>query len=276
MTGDDAQACEGVRIAALADLRARLGMPVTPGAPVASAIPHLLITDPAGGWVAVDGSGLVAGFAQVALREGLWILAQLFVSPATQGAGTGRRLLNRAVEHGPAAAAGLIASSPDARAISLYGRLDGFELHPAVSASGTIDRSQLAGEPGVREGSGADLDFAAELDRRLRGGPHGPDLEHLIDSGAQLLVLPDRGYAIAEAEGPGIVAATDPAAGIALLRECLARTSGPASMRRITAGQQWAIRTALDLGMELRPWGPLFTRGSGAATGAYLSHPAFC
>ena len=88
----------------------------------------------------------------------------------------------------------------------------------------------------------------------------------------------DRGYAVSGPGGPELVAAVDPEAADALLVECLLRTAPGtrATVKRIGAGQPWAIRTSLRAKLALRPWGPLLARGTGAPTAAYLADSAFC
>ena len=239
---------------------------------------HLLDTDPGGSFVAVDANDLVVGFAQAALREDIWVMAHLFVSPAGQGLGIGSKLLSRTWEYGAGTSSGIVASTPDPRAIRAYARLAGFEVHPMLQASGTIDARFGPGLDGVRKGTEGDLDFAAHVDRSTRGAPHGPDLDYHLANGGTLLILPDRGYAVVSASGPDIVAALDEEAGAALLNACLSICSreGEVFVKRIGASHQWAIRVALDAGLALRPWGPLLTRNSAAARAAYLPDSAFC
>jgi GNAT superfamily N-acetyltransferase len=277
MAEGDLIACEDVFHRSLGALREKLGLPRHPGSALFGATAHLLRTDPEGSWVAVDEQGKLIGFTQAAVREDLWVLAHLFVAPEAQGGGVGRLLLRRGCGYGAAAPGGLIASTPDPRAIVAYGRLAGFALHPVLTATGRLARSRLAGVSGVREGTRGDLDFAADLDRAVRGGPHGPDLECLLAGGACLLVVPGQGYAIAGEGGPLIVAARDEGTAVSLLQECLARsTDEEVTIKRMGAAQQWAMRVAIELGLEPRPWGPLLTRASPAATSAYLPDSAFC
>jgi ribosomal protein S18 acetylase RimI-like enzyme len=239
---------------------------------------HLLDTDPAGSYVAVDENGLVVGFAQAARRDDLWVMAHLFVSPECQGLGVGSELLRKTFWYGAGASSGIVASTPDPRAIRAYARLAGFEVHPMLQASGTIDARFSPSLEGVREGTAADLDFAAHVDRSTRGGPHGPDLDYHLANGGTLLVLPDRGYAIASMSGPDIVAALDNDAGATLLHACLSICGQEAEVhiKRIGASHQWAVQVALAAGLALRPWGPLITWNSAAATSAYLPDSAFC
>ena len=77
------------------DYQGRLNQPAMPDdlAPLRRLLLHLLTTDPDRFWVAQrsDGSGGIVGFASASLREGLWFLAMLFVDPAMQADGIGRR-----------------------------------------------------------------------------------------------------------------------------------------------------------------------------------------
>jgi len=239
---------------------------------------HLLDTDPAGSFVAVDRGNRVVGFAQSALREELWVMAHLFVSPEGQGLSVGSKLLSRTWEYGAAVSSGIVASTPDPRAIRAYARLSGFEVHPMLQASGTVDDRLMPSLDGVREGTAADLDFAAHVDRCTRGAPHGPDLDYHLANGGTFLVLPDRGYSVGSPSGPDIVAALDDEAGATLLNACLSicGREGVVHIKRIGASHQWAVQVALDAGLALRPWGPLITRNSGAARAAYLPDSAFC
>jgi len=278
MAIEDVGACVEVFRAALDALRVSLRL-----APIASrrldgGVAHLLETDPGGSFVAREPSGAIVGFAQAARRDSLWILAHLFIDPARQGAGIGRALLACAHSYGANCTAGLIAATPTPPALRLYGQLPGFVLHPMLTAAGEVDHARLSPSSLVREANENDLELAAELGRSIRGGAHGPDLLYLVQQGGTLLVADDRGYAVAAPAGPELVAATDPEAANALLVECLRRTAPgtQATVKRIGAGQPWAIETSLLANLALRPWGPLVARGTAAPTAAYLADSAFC
>jgi hypothetical protein len=64
-----------------------------------------LSDDPEGLWVA-EADGELAGFGFSWVSEGLWFLAELFVSPAHQGCGIGNALMRRTFEHARKAGAG--------------------------------------------------------------------------------------------------------------------------------------------------------------------------
>src|SRR5207302_6182063 len=128
-----------------------------------------------------EDDGQVVGLSQALVREDLWVLSLLGVSPRGQDHGTGKALLDAALGYGREAPGGLILCSRDPRAARRYSRA-GFDLHPSVTAWGRVQRRRLW-QPSARvlEGTAADAGLAAELDRRLRGGPHGPDLGRLLD-----------------------------------------------------------------------------------------------
>jgi len=156
----------------------------------------------------------------------------------------------------------MILSSQDPRAMRRYSQA-GFDLHPCVAARGVVDRGVLGADAGVREGAASDFGFVAEVDRRLRRGPHGPDLEMLLAQDCRLLVLDGRGYAVTRGGSPVFLGAqSDDDAG-RLLTACLRSAQGDevVTINWITAGQQWAIRAALAAGLSLYPFGPVMTRG---------------
>jgi GNAT superfamily N-acetyltransferase len=269
---DDLPICATVFKDSLNGVRAALGIAPGEFPGVEHDFAHLLCHDPDGAFVAEDDDGEVVGFALAARREELWVLCDLFVAPLAQGAGVGKLLLTKAVGYGKGLPAGIICSTADPRAIRSYARLPGFQVHPTLIARGTNDHSRVGNTDGVREGTTTDLDFAAQLDRRLRRGAHGADLEHLIANGSALLVVDERGYAVAGESGPKIVAAVDDDAGAALLRACLLHCEDGADIMIpwIGAAHQWALQVALETGMTLSPGGPLLTRNNPAATSDYL------
>src|SRR5882672_5849678 len=173
-----------------------------------SRIAHLLGTDPFGSFVAVDGAdGRIVGVAQALRREELWVLSLLGVSPDAQDRGVGRARLDAALEYGKDVRFGLILCSRDPRAARRYS-LAGFDLHPAMSARGNVDRRRLPSRSSaVREGTADDAEIAADLDRRVRRGRHGADLEYLLSQGCRFVVLGDRAYAVARGATPMFLSA---------------------------------------------------------------------
>lgn len=269
-------------VAALNGLRNSMNLPPLPdavGYQAESRILHLIGTDPGGSWCA-EHRGEVVGFAQAARRGQLWVLAHLFVYPSAQSQGLGGQLLEAAHRYGEGAKTGLIGATPDPRAISRYAALPDFEVHPTVTASG-VPRRPVRLNPAVRHGSVADLDTASAIDVELREGAHGPDLQHLLGEGATLLVLDGQGYAVVDHGNVSLLAALDEAAATSLLRTALvvaAESAGPDGVQigRMSSNQQWAIRTATETGLALRPWGPMIVRGLPAPPAPYIPHAALC
>jgi ribosomal protein S18 acetylase RimI-like enzyme len=238
---------------------------------------HALTTDPDGCIVAEQGDRVI-GVAQAIQRERLWCLSLLTVDPATQSAGAGRLLLERALAYGSDAGAALIVSSSDPRALRLYA-LAGFALRPTLEARGEVDRDALPpADPQVREGGAADLSALAAISREIRGAPHTPELEYALRAGYRLLRLADRGFAVA-APGGGVwlLVARDEAAAQALLWSALGRigeTTRPL-VRWITAEQQWAIEIVLAAGLRLVPYGAICVRGEPGPLRPFLPSAPF-
>lgn len=268
--------------AAFDDLLQRLGTSVEPDdrptAPHsrsgAAVVGQLLELDAAGAWVAtVDGQ--VCGAAMAGLREGLWYLAHLHVRPGQQGRGVGRRLLEAALRYGPSARGRLLHSSLDPQAMRCYQRA-GFVLEPAMQAIGVVRRAALPVPGRARTGDADDLDVAAEVDRRVRGAAHGPDLDVLLRGGARLLVLDDRqerGYVLIDAGTPKMLAATSTAAAVALLWAALAESGDhTVTVEILRADQQWAIDVTQRAGLSLAPMGPLCRQGETGTLAPYLPH----
>jgi ribosomal protein S18 acetylase RimI-like enzyme len=220
-------------------------------------------TDPEGVWVARE-EGRVAGFAMALTSDGLWVLAQLFVDPATQSRGLGRALLRRALGYAAGARGALITASDDARAIRLYGAA-GFTPRPALSAHGPVDRRALPALELVRDGDLDDVDRTAAVDRAVRGGARTHHIAQLVSSGDRLyLARGGRGYAVGTPHGRVVtLAAVDEEAARALLWRVLADVpaDGNASLNGLTSAQEWAFDVALRAGLAIEPGGPLFTRG---------------
>jgi GNAT superfamily N-acetyltransferase len=277
MRQNDVALCAVVFAESLNASRAARGLASEGLAGAEDSIRHLLATDPNGCLVA-EVSGEVVGFAQAAQREGVWFLGKLFVRPAAQGRGVGSGLLELAVAYGSDLPAGIICSTPDPRALRAYGRLAGFELHPTFTATGAVKTERIAEAPSVTEGLLVDLEFAAEVDRAIRLGSHGPDFTYLLGHGCSLFLINARGYALADDSGPRILAAFDDEAASDLLRACLRGCKDGAHVQipRIGRGHEWALQVALDVGLTIAPGGGLVVRDTAAASAAYLPDNVFC
>jgi GNAT superfamily N-acetyltransferase len=236
---------------------------------------RLLEADPDGAWVA-ERDGALAGVALALLREGLWGLSLLVVDPPAQGDGVGRELLARAWDYGNGARGHVILSSSDPRAIRAYARL-GLEVHPAIAAKGAP--RGIAPPAGVRAGGPEDLPLTEAVDREVRGAAHGGDLLAMLAGGHELLVAPERGYAMLRGGELRLLAARDDAAARELLRAALARIAehgADANVQFITARQQWAIEVCLEARLELEAdCGCVFTGGDTGPFAPYLPSGAY-
>jgi ribosomal protein S18 acetylase RimI-like enzyme len=226
-------------------------------------VAYPLATDPAGAFVA-ERDGRVIGVVEAIVRERLWCLSLLAVQPGIQSAGAGRALMERSLEYGGDADGGLIVASNDPRAMRLYAQ-SGFSLLPTLKAEGATDRRRLPRpDPRIREGDHQDLEALAEISREVRGAAHTSELEFALGRDGQLLRLGDRGFAVAR---PGhslwLLVARDEDAARALLWHGLERVGNTdrASVRWITAEQQWAIEVLVRARLGLSAYGALCVRG---------------
>lgn len=241
---------------------------------------HFLHTDPGGAWVAADGEKNVVGVVVALRREGVWVLSLFALDAAYRGRGIGGDLLRRALDYGEGCKGGIIASSTHPAAMRSYA-LAGFTLLPTLAAKGVVDRKSLPEKLAVREGGESDLDLAADVDRRLRGAAHGPDLSFILGSGARLLVSErssGRGYAVVSEGSPWVVAATADEVAADLLWACLASASGPETRSEVnwlTGDQDWAVRVALEAGLSLKPEGPICVKGELGPLAPYLPSGPF-
>lgn len=223
---------------------------------------HLVHTDPGGCWVAEDDSGLV-GIATSFRREVLWGLATYAVLPGRQGTGIGKPLLAAAMDHGRACTRGMIAASSDTRAARVYWQA-GFDLHPQMSLTGTVDRTAIPVVEKVREGSASDVDLMDSVDRSTRGAGHGPDHELMVELW-RLLVSDSStgsGYVyLSERGSPALLAASNRRTATRLLWAALAEGDGDVDLRHVTGANQWALDVGLAARLQLRQEGYLALRG---------------
>jgi len=240
-------------------------------------IAHMLGTDPDGAWAAVDPDGIVIGIAIAIVREKLWGLSMLAVDPAAQARGLGTRLLDAALSHGRGLTARMILSSDTPRAIRAYHRA-GIPALPALQANGALNRSRIpAGLRSVEGDPELHGDLIDRVSRHVRGASHLPDIVAAMQTGCQLLVFEDSGFALARDGSPYLVAAHDEAAAADLLWSCLA-TAGAGEQVRVmfvTAGNDWALTVALDAGLTLSPDGPVFAGGIEGTMRPFLPSGAF-
>ncbi|MFS3129678.1 N-acetyltransferase family protein [Nocardioides sp. Bht2] len=237
----------------------------------------VLSTDPGGCWVAETEHGVV-GFATSTVRELTWLLHTYVVHPEAQGRGIGRALLNSAAAHGAGCLRAMLSASADPAAVRRY-LAAGFELHPQMTASGTVDRGAIPTITKIRDGGPNDRDLMDSLDRRLRHSAHGVDhgwlLEHL-----PLLVSETStgsGYAYLNPDGGAVLlAAENRRTAARLLWAALAASApgGAVAQDHITGANQWALQVATSAGLSINPSGYLAVRGM-KPPGPYLHHGTF-
>ena len=220
---------------------------------------RFLDTDPGGSWVGEDDSG-IAGFATSVVRERLWILVTFAVRPGSQGHGIGRQLMTRAEAYGQRCDRGLLAASDDALALRRY-HTAGFALHPQMLFEGKADRSAIPAISGIREGTPDDREWMDDLDREVRGAPHGPDHASLADMCRLVVTVERGGYAYTSGGGTYLLAARDEATARRLLWECLASGEDEFEISHVSSANMWAARVALDARLAMRAEGFLGVRG---------------
>lgn len=238
-------------------------------------IAHTWQTDPDGAFVA-EQVGHAIGVAQAIVRERVWCLSMLAVSPGTQSAGAGRALFERAAAYGRATESGLIVSSNDPRALRLYAD-SGFALHPTFEAEGIVDRRRLPGQSGlVRDDDDSDLESLASLTRAVRGAPYTSELGFVLGQGGRLLRVSDRGFAVVAAEGQvWALVARDEDTAAALLWSALGLADGPTRVRWITGAQQWAIDVVARARLPMVAYGALCVRGTPGPLAPFLPSSPF-
>jgi GNAT superfamily N-acetyltransferase len=257
-------------------MRATYGLPASPLMPeddlrLQNRLRHFLTTDPGGSWVAEE-AGEIAGLSQSFVRDGYWVLSLLATVPDSQGRGLGRELLTLAMgnadPHGP----GSIQSSRDPAAMALYASA-GFSLHPGVLGRGTVRPGTVSVDPRVRHSDGNDFDSVDAIDRIVRGSARSVDIRAMVNEpGHRLLLIEDKGYAVARDDRIVTLGARDEEAATALLRTALAEMAEGATVEVnwLTAGQQWAIGTLVDSGVSLHPYGPMMVRGQPGPPSPYI------
>jgi GNAT superfamily N-acetyltransferase len=286
-TEEDAEAVRTVAIAAFGASRASRALPGEtdeewPPRRIASVHGrnrHLARTDPGGCWLAVDDAGMPVGAALSSRREGTWGLALFAVLPRAQGRGLGRELLAAALAYGRACLRGIIVGSEDPRAAATY-RQAGFTLHPAIRMRGIVNKERLPAPDGaVFEGGPRQRDMMDSVDRRTRGGAHGPDHELLLRQ-CRLFVSDDlagSGYCYVGEDGEvELLAATSRRLATRLLTAALLSLPEGTEARvpSLTAEQEWAVDVGLAAGLELSTRGYVCLRGMRPPT-PYLPSSTF-
>lgn len=227
--------------------------------------------DGPGAWVAVDGESVV-GMAEAIRRDSFWGLAMLFVDPARQNQGLGRRLLDAALISAAGADVRMILTSPDPRALRRYS-MAGFAIHPAVEAGGRIDRSAIPTDLPGRSGSADDLALVSDVDAALRGS-RAEDVGYLLGDGAAIEVIDSpagRGFAVYRPRRLLMLGATDDATAAQVLRRVLREAGDDIEIGGLTAGQNWAVKVALAARLRVVAAGPLFVQGRPQPPGPWIA-----
>ncbi len=281
MVAADVPVVDAIAEAAFADLGVRRGRPDGPRSEADAArnvarLEHLVATDPDGCWVVEAPTGEVTGVGVALVREGVWGLSLLAVSPEHQSSGAGRLLMDRALEYERGARGSIILASDDHRAIRTYARA-GFRLLPSLGAMGAVRRGAIPKLPGVRDGEDADLELVAAIDRVLRGAAHGADIGVMRAHGSELLIVEDRGYALHRGGTVMLLGARDPDAASDLLWASLAGSEPGAEVfvMFVTGEQHWAWDVLVTAGLHVEPSGPVCVRGELGPMAPYIPNGSY-
>lgn len=238
---------------------------------------HSLVTDPDGSFVS-EHKGVITGAAQAVIREGVWILSLMAVSPTLGAGGEGRALMGATLDYAGGCETGLIIASDDPRALRLYAS-SGFALEPTFEATGRVDRSLIpALDPAVTPVDPARLDTLAPISRAVRGAAHTPDLEVAAFRGASFFQLEHRGFVVTSFDrGIWLLAATDEQAAAALFWYGLARLPAGSQVEIgwISGRQQWALDVCLAARLSFSTYGAIGTRGPVGPLHPYIPSPPF-
>jgi len=237
---------------------------------------HSLRTDIDGSFVS-ERDGIVTGAAQAVIREQLWVLSLMAVSPTLGAGGEGRALMQAALGYDRGCAGGLIVASADPRALRLYAS-SGFALEATFKATGTVDLTLMpARHPAITPVPRAELDTLGPISRAARGAAHTPDLEVALFRGSSISRLEDRGFVVTmPGRGVWALAARDEQAAAALLWHALDEAQGESiDIGWISGRQQWAIDVLVAARLSITNYGGLCTRGAVGPLHPYIPSPPF-
>jgi len=289
----DLDACIRTWKAALEGYQARLGLPPVPDdlGPLRRLLAHTLTTDPDRFWVAEDpADASVIGFASATVRETLWFLAMLFVSPEAQAGGVGTALMDRAQAGRDVDPGGPAIPGPDApldTGITTWGmgtdtaqpisnglyarrgmlprvpvwRLSGeprrwSAIPPLPAALESVPFEALAADG--RDGHRRLAEIVDTLDREIVGVSHPADHAYLRRDGRTGFLVRERGTGRALGYGYGTsagrvgpVAAVDPALHPAILGTIVRETPVLGPLATWVPGTAAeATRALLDAGLR--------------------------
>jgi GNAT superfamily N-acetyltransferase len=271
MTPDDVVEAERVSDEGFFELDTRMRRPGGP-APERRSPPHREVWmrrtlhfvrhDPGGCWVAEDDTGVV-GMATSYRREVLWCLATYAVLPGRQGQGLGKPLLAAAMAHGRGCTRRMLSASSDPRAAAIYHQA-GFELHPQMYFTGTVDRAAIPVVEKVRDGSASDVELMDSLDRAARGAGHGRDHELMLSTWRLLVsdTSTGSGYAYLNERGAlALLAASNRRTASRLMWAALAQGPEQTTVSHLTPANQWALDIGFAARLELHQEGYLGLSG---------------
>src|SRR5579863_467809 len=225
---------------------------------------HSLRTDPGGSFVS-ERAAQMTGAAQAVIRDGLWILSLMAVSPTLGVGGEGRALMDATLGYDSGTQGGLIIASDDPRALRLYAS-SGFAIEPTFKATGRVDPALIpALNPAITDVEPEQLDTLGPISRAARGAAHTPDLEVARFAGASFHRLEDRGFVVAyPRRGIWMLAATDEQAATALFWHAVARLQDEpqVDVGWISGRQQWALDVCLAARLSFTTYGAIGTRGA--------------
>lgn len=238
---------------------------------------HSLLTDPGGSFV-TERSGLVTGAAQAVIREGVWILSLMAVSPTLGKGGEGRALMQATLGYDDDSDGALIIASDDPRALRLYAS-SGFALEPTFKATGTIDPTLIPPRhPAITTVDASELGALGPISRAARGAAHTPDLEVARFRGSSFHRLEDRGFVVITPDrGIWMLAACDEQAAAALLWHGLAELHDEpqVDIGWISGRQQWALDVCVAARLSFTSYGAIGTRGVVGPLYPYIPSPPF-
>lgn len=285
----DLPACTQVWRAALSDYLERLGQPpvLADLEPLRRLLAHLRSTDPDRFWVACRtvgpdagpspdmlgaGGERIVGFASANVRGGVWFLAMLFVEPAAQARGLGRRLLERSMRESGTRTLGTATDSAQPISNALYARLGIVPRLPLLHLIGEIERpgalpalpAGIVAEPMPAVGGGGTPEVEpalASIDRTLLGYEHPQDHAWLAADGRAGILFRDGsgepvGYGYTTGSGRiGPVAAIDRGQ-LAAFVATLVRRARPGAVRSlwVPGDADEVVRTLLAAGLALEPF----------------------
>jgi GNAT superfamily N-acetyltransferase len=264
----DAEACHEVMWASVTDLGTRQGTPLQGS--VAdwwtgnASLQRFLAAHVAEWWVAEESrGGSLIGYARAIERGGLFELTEFFVLPASQSAGIGRALLERAFPLGRGDVRSIIATL-DVRALSRYFRAGTVARFPMLSLGGAPSETQMNSDlipQPVDADSDEDRRDLAAIDRSvLEYARDEAEIRWLLETREGYLYRRDgrsAGFAFVGKSGAGPVAALDAADLPAILvhLESRAVAAGIKQLEfQVPSPNDVATRHLLSRGFRLDPW----------------------